>query len=71
MTAEKLREIMLEHRLNAKSVADLLHVSQGAVYHWRNGTRPISKMTWECLMLKLDKGRLMTVSGSSWSISGG
>lgn len=71
MTPEKLRAVMEDHRLNAKKLADLLHVSRGAVYHWRNGTRPISKMTWDCLMLKLGKGQLMTISGNYWRVDDG
>lgn len=68
MTPEELKIIMEENCLNAKKLADLLHVSQGAIYHWRNGTRPISKLMCDYLMLKLGRGRTMAVVGKNWTV---
>ena len=68
MTPEKLREVMDSNHLNVKKTADLLGVSKGAVYHWRNGTRPISKLTWDCLILELQKQSCITIIGGYWDI---
>lgn len=68
MTPKKLREVMEEHHLNVKKTAALLHVSEGAIYHWRNGTRPISQVVWDCLLLKLQKAKSLTIIGNEWCV---
>lgn len=68
MTPEKLREVMDRHHLNVKKMAALLEVSEGAIYHWRNGTRPIRKLVWDCLLLKLQEARSLTIIDNEWRI---
>ena len=67
-TRENLILIMDEYNLNAKRTAGLLHVSVRAVNHWRKGDRAMPQMAWDCLLLKLQKPKSLTIIGNDWHI---
>lgn len=67
-TPENLAMIMDEYNLNAKKTAGLLHVSVRTVNHWRKGDRVMSQMAWDCLLLKLQKPKSLTIIGNDWHI---
>lgn len=68
MTPIKLRNLMSEHKFNAKAVAEMLHVSVSSVYHWRAGVRTMPHMAWDLLVLKAKKPASMTLAIDEWSV---
>lgn len=69
MTPEKLRNLMHEHKLNAKKTADMLHVSISSIYHWRTGSRTMPQLAWEYLLIKVKKPAILNIAGSDWNLS--
>lgn len=68
MTPEKLRAVLVEHRLSVKTVAYEMHVSPRTVNHWLKGTRRMSTLAWEYLLLLLKKPKVLTLIGNDWDV---
>lgn len=62
---------MVEHKLNVKKVAGMLHVSPSCVYNWHNGYSPMPNKQLTLLEEKLDalkpSGRTL-VMDDDWAI---
>lgn len=68
MTPNNLRNLMDANALNVKKTSAMLGVTGRAVYHWLNGTRPIPKMAWGYLQLKVQSKQTIQLRGDQWEV---
>jgi hypothetical protein len=67
-TPENLTLIMDEYNLNAKRTAGFYMFQSGQLITGERVTGPMSQMAWDCLLLKLQKPRSLTIIGNDWHI---